>query len=144
MNLFIRSLKTDDYETVVKIWRAAGLEFRPHGRDSRENLEKFIADNPDLCLCAESGGAIIGVILGSDDGRKAWINRVAVPPEFQKKGVASRLIVELESAFKKRGRRVFSALIYDDNDSSAALFEQAGFSHATNVRYFSKRETPDS
>ena len=144
MNLLIRSLKPEDYETVIEIWRASDLEFRPLGRDKRENLKKFIADNPDLCLCAESGGAVIGVILGSDDGRKAWINRVAVPPEFRRMGVASRLIAELESAFKRRGRNVFSALIYDNNDASAVLFQRAGFSHAKNVRYFSKKETPDS
>lgn len=139
----ICSLIPDEYDAVIQIWSAAELEFRPNGRDNPESLKQYIADNPDLCLCAKHEGAIIGVILGSDDGRKAWVNRVAVRPEFQRKGVAKILIAELEAAFKKRGRYVFSALIYEFNESSAALFERAGFSHAKNVRYFSKRENPD-
>lgn len=144
MDINIRSLIPEDYDAVISIWSDADLEFRPNGRDNPEALKHFIEDNQDLCLCAEYNGKLIGVIFGSDDGRKAWINRVAVHPEYQRKGVGANLITALEAAFKKRGREVFSALIYDVNTASKMLFQKAGFSNWAEVQYFSKRNSKDS
>ncbi|MBU4189834.1 MAG: GNAT family N-acetyltransferase [Candidatus Thermoplasmatota archaeon] len=47
---------------------------------------------------------LIGVVVGSDDGRKGWINRLAVDLKHRKKGVARVLINAVEDALKKIGR----------------------------------------
>ena len=39
------------------------------------------------CSCvAEAGGELVGVVLGTHDGRKGWINRLAVAPAYQRRG----------------------------------------------------------
>lgn len=133
-------IKQSDVEKIISLWNAAGLEIRPGGRDSTENLSEFIKNNSDLCLCAEVDGMIAGCIMGSDDGRKGWFNRLAVHPDHRKKGIAAALIKELESALRKRGREVFAATIYRENAASTALFKKAGFSLEDSVVYLRKSD----
>lgn len=136
----IRQIKQNDIEKIISLWNAAGLETRPDGRDSAENLSEFIKNNSDLCLCAEIEGMIAGCVIGSDDGRKGWFNRLAVHPDHRNKGIASALIKELESALRKRGRDVFAATIYRENAASTALFKKAGFSLENSIVYLRKSD----
>lgn len=86
------------------------------------------------------GPEMMGVILASDDGRRAWINRLAVRPEAQRTGVASALVDRAEKVMRKRGRRLFCAQIEADNDVSTKFFEEAGYRREHGIYYFTKRE----
>lgn len=62
---------------------------------------------------ALSGGKIVGFALGLvrkvriedavDDFDRSWITLIAVDSEFRRKGIASRLVAELENYFRKKG-----------------------------------------
>ncbi len=105
-------------------------------------MAKEIRDNPDLVLGAYEGDELIGVIVGSDDGRKGWINRLAVLPKYRRQGVASALIVSCEKALRKRGRRIICTLV-EDNPESLKLFKKAGYTKHDEIFYLSKREAKD-
>lgn len=135
----IRKLKTGDYDELVGLWRRAGLEFRPAGRDSRESIAKQIEKFGDLMVVAEKDGQMAGAAIGSHDHRKGWINRVAVSPEWRRKGVAKALVNRLEEEFGKLGIKVMCILIKDDNESSISLFEGLDYSNLDKVKYYSKR-----
>ena len=46
---------------------------------------------------AETGaGGIVGVVLGTYDGRRGWILRLAVHPDQRRQGFATRLVQEVE------------------------------------------------
>jgi ribosomal protein S18 acetylase RimI-like enzyme len=83
---------------------------------------------------------LIGVILGTDDGRKGWINRLAVSPQHRQSGVAKELIKALENALKKRGRKIICTLIEDWNEASLDLFKRVGYIKHDDIFYLSKRE----
>ena len=83
---------------------------------------------------------MIGMIIGTDDGRKGWINRLAVEPEYQREGVANELITAVESALRKRGRKIICALVEDWNQGSLAFFKNAGYIKHDDIFYLSKRE----
>ena len=96
----------------------------------------------DLFLGAFDSGELIGVIVGTDDGRKGWINRLAVLPEYRRKGVALKLIRAIEGALRKRGRRIISVLIEAPNNASVSLFLKAGYAAWEGMAYLSKRDDP--
>lgn len=138
----IRSLSGAEYDAMIDLWKKAGLPFKAQGRDSREHMSKELRQNSDLVLGAYEEGELIGVIIGTDDGRKGWINRLAVLPGYRRQGVAVALISACEKALRKRGRRIICTLV-EDNPESLELFKKAGYIKHNDIFYLSKREDED-
>lgn len=87
-------------------------------------------------------GRLIGTIIGSDDGRKGWINRLAVDPGYRGRGTARGLIAEIERRFKQRGRKIIAVLVEDWNSVSLEFFQSCGYVLDRSILYLSKREGP--
>ncbi len=93
---------------------------------------------------AEYEGHIVGSALGTHDGRKGWINRVAVAPEHQRHGVAKMLVGEVEKRLEDRGIEIVACLIEDHNTVSKEVFCSLGYSAHEDITYFSRRKSPDT
>jgi len=140
----ISLLTPDHYDAMMRLWKEVGLSsLRPRGRDRRELVKKEMTENPDLFLGAFEGEVLIGVCVGTDDGRKGWLNRLAVHPDHRRKGVAQELIRATEDALGKRGRRIIGILIEDENRLSLELFKKEGYVLHRDITYLSKREGPE-
>ncbi len=136
----IRELKIEDYERILEIWDDAKLPYKPEGRDSKESIKKQMEEFGDLFLGAEVNGRLVGVIIGSWDGRKGWLNRIAVEPAFQGMGIAKMLTSACEEALRERGARIFAMLIEDNNENSLKLAERMGYKIQRNILYLTKRD----
>lgn len=143
-DLAMRDFQMEDYDQVIEMWCTCGLPFRPNGRDSRERINEELGRPTALFLVAEFQGEIVGTLFGTTDGRKGWINRLAVRPELRRKGVAKMMIESMEARFEALGLEVFSCLIEDHSDSSMRLFEKIGYKDDPGVRYYSKRSKDGS
>jgi len=140
MGVSIRSLKESELDEMRRVWKAAGLPYRPRGRDSLKNLEKQRRSNPSYFLGAFRGGRLIGVSLVTDDGRKGWINRLAVHPHAQRKGVATLLVRESETILRRKGLWLLCTHIEAGNEVSFALFEKLGYKVEREILYLTKRD----
>ena len=100
-------------------------------------------ENNVLFIGAFENNILIGVAVGSDDGRKGWVNRIAVDPEHRRKGVAQVLINAVEDALKKRVRKIICTLIEDWNKNSLKLFEKCNYVLHRDIFYLSKRESEE-
>ncbi len=140
--IVVRSLRKDELDMMRQVWKGAGLPYRPRGRDSLVNLSRQWKTNPGYFLGAFRGGRLVGVSIFTDDGRKGWINRLAVLPGEQRKGIASLLVERSHSILKKKKLRLLCALIETDNDISIRLFKKLGFQVETGIVYLTKREQP--
>ncbi len=139
----IRKLTIGDYDEMIKLWERSALPFKPKGRDSRQEITRQMNRNPDLLLGAFEGRKLVGVVVGSYDGRKGWINRLAVDPERRRKGVARLLIARIEMALREKGARIICALVEKSNLKSICLFEKQGYVTHRSILYLSKRESED-
>jgi len=139
----IRPLRADEVHLVPPIWDAAGLHYRPEGRDSIEFLEREASDERSFILGAFEAGNLVGAAVGTDDGRKGWINRVAVHPNRARRGIGRALIRSCEAAFRERGIGVFALLIFSDNEASRALFISEGYIERPDVSYLRKADASD-
>ena len=137
----VRKLIIDDFDEIVKLWNRASLPYKPEGRDNRSSISSEMKANPDFFIGAYEGDRLVGTVIASWDLRKGWINRLAVDPACRRRGIAKTLIAEAEKALKKRGAKIFCALIEDNNDSSMELFKRCGYIEDRDVIYFSKRES---
>jgi GNAT superfamily N-acetyltransferase len=142
--ILVRPYREDDYDRVMELWAAGGLPLKPQGRDSRENIGCQIALPMVLFLVAEEGegGRVIGTVLATHDGRKGWINRVAVEAGSRRKGLGARLVREAERWLEAQGMDILACLIEDDNAVSMTVFEKLGYKKHPEIIYFAKRKFP--
>ena len=139
----IRKLAIDDYDALCALWKEAGLSYRPNGRDTREKIALQIEGNCSIYLVAEENGRMVGAILGSHDGRKGWLNRLAVAPKYRKRGIAAMLVREVEERLLERGIEIFACQIEDWNETSMTVFDHLGYTRHDDIIYFTKRLRPD-
>lgn len=140
----IRPLSIDDYDDMIRVWLVAGLPFKPKGRDRREAIAKEMA-NPDcLFLGMYEDERIIAVGIANYDGRRGWINRLAVDPDFRGHGLAGQMIDRFEQFLQSRGAVVICALIEDINYPSISAFQKTGYNCEENIKYFTKRPSRDA
>jgi ribosomal protein S18 acetylase RimI-like enzyme len=142
-DIIIRRFDNKDYPGIISLWDKAKLSYRPQGRDSFENIKNQIDNGKAIFLVAEANNAIVGCVLGTNDGRKGWINRLAVDPEIHRRRIASRLIKELEDIFNRLGLEVIACLIEKDNSISKDFFKGLGYEYYP-ADYYSKRKSPMS
>jgi len=138
-------LTSTDYQRIAALWQAAGLHIRPTGRDAQEAFEGQMASGLQTAIGIETeGGDLIGIVLSTHDGRKGWINRLAVHPDWRRQGVAKTLISAAEDVLHEQGIDVIAALIEPGNDPSLALFLGSGYEDYAGLHYVSKRSSADS
>jgi ribosomal protein S18 acetylase RimI-like enzyme len=138
----IRPIQVSDYAAIAELWSEAGLPVKPAGRDAEPAFRRQLARFPTTYLVAEDAGRIVGVILGTHDERKGWINRLAVHPDYRRRGMGLQLIAACEQALHALGIGIVAALVEADNDPSAATFRAAGYVSDVPVHYFRKLQQP--
>lgn len=121
----IREFKITDYDKVMQLWKESGLVIRPG--DDIDGVRLKLQRDPDLFLLVEENDEIVGVVMGGWDGRRGWINHLAVKPSRQRSGIGSHLIRELETRLTRKGARKVNAQIYQSNKRSIQFFKAAGY-----------------
>jgi len=143
MEIHIREYRIEDYDDLINLWKEADLVHRPKGRDRRDKIEKELRQNTSIFLVAELNGELIGSVFGSHDGRKGWINRLAVDPNFRKKDIARKLVYKAEKRLDELGIDIIACLIEGWNKESMKVFEKLGYEKYSDVAYYTKRKNWD-
>lgn len=141
--VLIREFRLDDYDALIALWNDAQLPHRPKGRDRLDKIEREVDRGNAVYLVAELDGKLVGSVLGTHDGRKGWINRLAVSPEFRQQGIARMLVNEVENRLYELGIETIACLIEDQNKISMQMFEKLGYKRESNIVYFTKRGSSD-
>ena len=130
----IRECRYEDCPAVLDLWRQA--EAIPSRTDTLEELQRLVDEHTGLFLVAEEGGHLIGTIIGGWDGWRGNIYRLAVLPEFRRRGIARSLVAEVERRLRAKGASRVTALVVKSEDHAMAFWEAAGYEHDRRmVRY---------
>ena len=100
-------------------------------------------NDPGMFRCCMVDGQMVGTIIGSSDGRKGYINRLAVIPEYRNRGLAHALVSSMEEYLKSSGLKIITILIEDHSPESMELFKARGYYFHEDIHYLSKRESQD-
>ena len=103
------------------------MEPRTKGRESRRAIRSQLRIARNRYLGAFDGVQLVGAVLGTHDGRKGWINRLAVHPDYRRRHLASRLVRSCERGLRAQGIQMFAALIEPCNAASEAVFRHLGY-----------------
>jgi ribosomal protein S18 acetylase RimI-like enzyme len=138
--MIIGHFTIQDYDDLLALWDKSGLPYDKDDRDSREKIERQLFDDHIFILTMKTDeGRLIGSVIGSSDGRKGWINRLAIDPDYRGHRLGQRLLEKCEELLRESGVEIFAALIEDANFPSMALFRRSGYEGWDKIVYFRKK-----
>jgi len=137
----MRPITLGDLADLITLWRVAGLKISP--TDTITGLRRHIGVSGHLALAlCTPDGTIIGSVLGSDDGRRGWINHLAIHPEYQSQGLGRLLIETITTRLKAQGCEKINLLITGANQKVIPFYQANGFGF-DDIIYMTKWITGD-
>ncbi len=144
-DLQLRRLNASHYSALIELWTAADLPIKAQGRDSEAEYQQQLT-LPQLAffgLFDKEADRLVATILVSHDGRKGWLNRLAVRSDYRRRGLGRRLIDHAEKWLNEQGIGIYACLIEGGNDTSLAAFQSSGYLDFDGIHYLTKRIKPD-
>jgi orotidine-5'-phosphate decarboxylase len=123
--LEIRAFRPADEESVVLLWLRTALEESPEG--ARASIADKLAVQPQLFLVGGLDGRVVGTVLAGYDGHRGWLHRVAVDPDFQKRGIGRALVIAAERALEALGCPKLNLQVRGGNEAVLGFYERLGF-----------------
>ena len=121
----IRPFQEIDLENVIALWEACDLT-RPWNSPEIDIFRK-VAQKDGLFLLAVKDEQLIATVMGGYDGYRGWINYLAVHPHYQRNGVATALLQQLEKRLIAIGCPKLQLLIHKENIDVQSFYEQLGY-----------------
>ncbi|MBU7031555.1 MAG: GNAT family acetyltransferase [Theionarchaea archaeon] len=122
----IRPFEKSDKPEVIALWNACKLVV-PWNDPEKDILAK-IKFQPDWFLVGVINGTIISTVMVGYEGHRGWINYLAVSPEFQRKGIGTRMMIEAEHLLKAVGCPKINLQIRTSNTDVILFYESLGYS----------------
>jgi ribosomal-protein-alanine N-acetyltransferase len=120
--LEIRTLETADLEAIEAI------EQRAYPTPwSRSMFASELAKPTSICLGAFERDELVGYVINSRYVDAWHVMNVAVDPDHQRRGVASRLLERLFELTRDDERRGYTLEVRVSNEAAIELYERLGF-----------------
>ncbi|MET3292070.1 GNAT family N-acetyltransferase [Brevibacillus fluminis] len=123
--MLIRSFRLGDYSAITRIWQDTNLD-----RSETESLDALatqLAWDSELVMVAEQDGEVVGVVVGTIDGTRAYFYRLAVDPKVQKSGIGRKLVEAIETRFRQRGVNRVLIMVNQDNEEVIPFYHSLGY-----------------
>src|SRR5437016_7436610 len=121
----IRDGRTEDEEAILELWRRAGAT--PSVTDTAEAIRRAIAQPAAWVLLSEAEGQLIGSIIGTFDGWRGNIYRLAVHPAYRRQGIAGRLLSAIDDWLAAIGAKRVSALVVGAHPHAVGFWEASSY-----------------
>ena len=122
----IRPMTGEDLEAVLALWRVTegvGL----NESDSPANLAAYLQRNPGLSQVAAEDEHIVGAVLAGHEGRRGYLNHLAVAAEHRGRGLGRGLVAACLAALAQDGITRCNVFVYRHNAAGQAFWAHLGF-----------------
>ena len=141
MPVAIRPMDMTDYADVRTLWEACegvGLS----DADRPEALSAYLERNPDMSCVAVEDGRVVGAALCGHDGRRGYLNHLAVHPAHRRRGIARRLVAHCLAALQQAGIAKCHLFIFSTNAAGRRFWQHIGWELRSDLAVASFTLTP--
>lgn len=132
----IREMTVADYEAVIGLWaQTEGMTMRE--ADSRDSIERYLQRNPDLSFVVIKDNEIVGAVLVGTDGRRGYLQHLAVLPKFRGQKLGRKLVLKAVEGLAKIGIPKTHLFVHSDNIDAQQFYEKLGWFLRDDVRMYS-------
>ncbi len=143
MDHSIVAYQSGDYEALIDLWEQSDLPYKPMGRDRKEHIEKEVKQGSAHILFLKLRQEYIASVLITHDGRKGWINRLAVLRPYRRQGLARKLVEAAEQWLADQEIFIYACQIEAYNIESFEAFQRMGYIPFEGIHYLTKRKFPE-
>jgi ribosomal protein S18 acetylase RimI-like enzyme len=123
--LKIRPFKPEEQNEVIALWQACGLVV-PQNNPQRD-IQCKLGVNPEWFLVGLLEEKIVATCMAGYEGHRGWINYLAVLPAFQRQGIATALVREVELLLRRAGCPKINLQIRETNTKVIRFYTKVGF-----------------
>lgn len=137
----IRPMAIEDLDAVLDLWRASEGVGLGDG-DAPPALGRYLERNPGMSLVATVEGAIVGAVLCGHDGRRGYLNHLAVATAYRGRGLGRMLVDACMDGLRDQGIAKCTIVVYGDNDAAEAFWTRIGWAERGDLRVMQRRIDP--
>ncbi|HCH1532124.1 TPA: GNAT family N-acetyltransferase, partial [Vibrio parahaemolyticus] len=115
-----------DYPQVIELWSETEAMLL-RDADSRENIGKYLERNPNLSFVALDSDNVVGAILVGTDGRRGYVQHLAVNSNCRGQGIGAALILRAVDALSEIGIAKTHLFVTNENINAQAFYEKLGW-----------------
>jgi ribosomal protein S18 acetylase RimI-like enzyme len=140
----IRSAVAGDFPSVLELWAAAA---GPTGLvETTERLSLLVHTDRRALLVAEAEDLLVGTLIAAWDGWRGSFYRLAVRPDWRRRGLARALVREGERRLGERGAVRLTAIVADEDPAAISFWSALGYRRqprrARFIRHLAERAAP--
>jgi ribosomal protein S18 acetylase RimI-like enzyme len=132
----IRSFQLSDVNQVMELLQVALSE--DCYEDTKCAFARQLSWDSELIMVAEVEEEIKGVLIGTIDQNTGCIYRMAVHPEYRRRGVGRSLVSAMEQRFQQRNVRRIMVAGDEHNKAIMPLYEAMGYGASKFLEAFQK------
>lgn len=138
MKLQIQEMTIADYDEVRQLWgESEGLELG--AADTRSAIAAFLERNPGLSFVARQEGQLVGAVLCGHDGRRGYIDNLAVRLSHRRQGIGRMLASRCVYTLIQIGIRKWHLFVRENNQEAIVFWSKLGWHQRVELVTMSNR-----
>jgi ribosomal protein S18 acetylase RimI-like enzyme len=123
----IREFSLDDYAAAFALWQDSAPGIGIGRSDTRDEIAKKFARDPNLFLVAVADDQLIGTVFAGFDGRRGIVYHLAVARTHRGNGIGKMLMAEIEKRLAAKGCLKSYLLVTRDNPNVIDFYRDLGW-----------------